>query len=51
MKIVFFIDGFAANGEESRLTELMKSLNIKQDINFELVVVNIVVNEQKNLFE
>lgn len=40
MKILFFIDGLAAGGEESRSTELMKSLNIKADINFELVVMN-----------
>ena len=40
MKILFFVSTLAAGGKERRLTELMKSLNLNQDINFELVVMS-----------
>ena len=40
MKILFFIDTLAAGGKERRLTELMKALKLKQDIEFELVVMS-----------
>jgi len=39
MKVLFFIDCFVAGGKERRLTELMKALKAKQDIQFELVVM------------
>jgi glycosyltransferase involved in cell wall biosynthesis len=40
VKILFFIEGMAAGGKERRLTELMKFLKLKTDIQFELVVMN-----------
>jgi glycosyltransferase involved in cell wall biosynthesis len=39
MKIIFFIDSFPAGGKERRLVELMKGLSMKQDIEFELVIM------------
>ena len=44
MKILFFIDSLNAGGKERRLTELMKALVIKQDIEFELVVMSNVIH-------
>jgi glycosyltransferase involved in cell wall biosynthesis len=40
MKILFFIDCLIAGGKERRLTELMKALNARPDIEFELVVMS-----------
>ena len=39
MKVLFFIEGMTAGGKERRLTELMKTLKRKSDIQFELVVM------------
>src|SRR6476619_2479108 len=39
MKILFFIEGMTAGGKERRLTELMKALKLKPDLQFELVVM------------
>ncbi len=40
MRILFFIDSLNSGGKERRLTELMKQLNLYQDINFILVVMD-----------
>jgi glycosyltransferase involved in cell wall biosynthesis len=40
MKILFFIDTLNLGGKERRLTELIKTLKFKQDIEFELVVMS-----------
>lgn len=40
MRILFFIDCLYSGGKERRLTELMKALNEKPDIEFELVVMS-----------
>ena len=40
MKILFFIDSFPAGGKERRLTELMKGIKLKTNIEFELVVMS-----------
>lgn len=40
VKILFFIDCLVAGGKERRLTQLMKGLKLRQDIEFELVVMN-----------
>jgi len=40
MKILFFINTLAVGGKERRLTELMKRLKKRQDIEFELVVMS-----------
>jgi len=40
MKILFFIDCFVAGGKERRLTELMKALKNRPDIEFELAVMD-----------
>jgi glycosyltransferase involved in cell wall biosynthesis len=40
MKILFFIDNLNSGGKERRLTELMKGLKDKPNINFMLVVMN-----------
>lgn len=40
MRIIFFIDSLAAGGKERRLTELIKGLQKKQNITFEIVVMN-----------
>lgn len=40
MKILFFIDCFPSGGKERRLVELMKMLKLKEDIQFELVVMS-----------
>lgn len=39
MRILFFIDSLTAGGKERRLTELMKALNLRPGIDFELVVM------------
>ncbi|MGA2408193.1 MAG: glycosyltransferase [Bacteroidales bacterium] len=40
MKILFFTDNLSAGGKERRLTELLKALRSKQDIEFELVTMS-----------
>ena len=40
MKILFYIDCFVAGGKERRLTELMKALEGRPDIQFELAVMD-----------
>jgi glycosyltransferase involved in cell wall biosynthesis len=40
MKILFFTDTLNAGGKERRLTELLKALRFKQDIEFELVTMS-----------
>ena len=40
MKILFFIDSLNSGGKERRLTELMKALILRPDIEFELVVMS-----------
>jgi glycosyltransferase involved in cell wall biosynthesis len=49
MKILFFIDSLNAGGKERRLTELMKALVIKKDIEFELVVMSDIVHYKEVL--
>jgi glycosyltransferase involved in cell wall biosynthesis len=46
MKILFFIDCLLAGGKERRLTELMKMLKLRQDIQFELVVMSNEIHYQ-----
>jgi glycosyltransferase involved in cell wall biosynthesis len=50
MKILFFVDILDAGGKERRLTELMKSLVVNQDIEFELVVMSHEI-DFKELFD
>ena len=40
MRILFFIDCLSAGGKERRFTELMKMLKLRQDIEFEIVVMH-----------
>ena len=40
MKILFFIDCLTSGGKERRLTELMKALKLRGDIEFELAVMS-----------
>lgn len=40
MRIIFFTDGLLLGGKERRLTQLMKALNLRSDISFDLVVMN-----------
>ena len=40
MKILFITDTLGSGGKERRLTELMRALKFKQDIEFELVVMS-----------
>ncbi len=40
MKILFFIDSLAAGGKERRLTELLKSLSLQQEFQFEVVIMS-----------
>jgi glycosyltransferase involved in cell wall biosynthesis len=49
MKILFFIDSLNAGGKERRLTELMKALVNKQDIEFELVVMSNAIHYKEVL--
>lgn len=44
MRILYFINGIYLGGKERRLIELMKALNLKSDIKFELVVMNNEIN-------
>lgn len=50
MRILFFIDGFVAGGKERRLLELMKVLKTKQDIEFELAVMDTEIH-YKEIFD
>lgn len=47
MKILFFIDCLLVGGKERRLTELMKVLKSRQDIQFELVVMSKEIHYQE----
>ena len=49
LKILFVIDTMTAGGKERRLTELMKSLKLKPDIQFELVVMTHDIHYQEVL--
>ena len=40
MKILYFIDSFGAGGKERRLAEMMKSLKIHYDVEFELAIMS-----------
>jgi len=40
MKIIYFIDSMESGGKQRRLTELMRAIKSRQDIEFELVVMN-----------
>lgn len=40
MKILFIIDTLGSGGKERRLTELLKALKVRQNIEFELVVMS-----------
>jgi glycosyltransferase involved in cell wall biosynthesis len=40
MRILFFIDSLTSGGKERRLIELMKMLILRQDIQFELIVMS-----------
>jgi glycosyltransferase involved in cell wall biosynthesis len=40
MKILFFIDSMVSGGKERRLTELMRALSPRQDVEFELAVMS-----------
>ncbi|MBK8881900.1 MAG: glycosyltransferase [Bacteroidales bacterium] len=40
MKVLFFIDSLVSGGKERRLTELLRTLNTQENIDFELVVMN-----------
>lgn len=40
VRILFFIDSLTAGGKERRLTQLMRSLQLEHDIQFELVVMS-----------
>lgn len=47
MKVLFFIEGMTAGGKERRLTELMKALRLRSDIQFELVVMTREIHYQE----
>jgi len=47
MKVLFFIEGMTAGGKERRLTELMKALKLKPDVQFELVVMTKEIHYQE----
>ena len=49
MKVLFFIDCFVAGGKERRLTELMKALKAKPDIQFELAVMETEIHYKEVL--
>jgi len=49
MKILFFIDSLHAGGKERRLTELMKALKLRSDVEFELVIMNTEVHYKEVL--
>ncbi len=44
MKILFFINAYPRGGKERRLTELMKALNLKAHVTFELAVMSEDIN-------
>jgi len=44
MKILFFINGIYLGGKERRLVQLMKELKLKNEFQFELVVMNSEIN-------
>jgi glycosyltransferase involved in cell wall biosynthesis len=44
MKILFFINGIYLGGKERRLVELMKEIKLRQQFEFELVVMNPEIN-------
>ncbi len=50
MKILFFVDMLDAGGKERRLTELMRAYKINRDIEFEVVVMNSLI-DFKELFD
>jgi glycosyltransferase involved in cell wall biosynthesis len=50
MKILFFINGFFLGGKERRLLELMKEVKIRQQFDFELVVMHPEIN-YKQIFD
>jgi glycosyltransferase involved in cell wall biosynthesis len=47
MKILFFINCLAAGGKERRLIELMKTLKLRQDIEFELALMSNEIHYQE----
>ena len=47
MKILFFINGIYLGGKERRLVELMKEIKLKEQFEFELVVMNPEINYQE----
>jgi len=47
MRVLFFIEGMTAGGKERRLTELMKALRLRSDIQFELVVMTREIHYQE----
>jgi len=49
LKVLFFIDSLRSGGKERRLTELMKLLNLRSDIHFELVVMSGDIHYQEVL--
>lgn len=49
MKILFFIDSLGAGGKERRLAELMKGLNDKPEIEFEVVLMDKEIHYQEVL--
>ena len=50
MKILFFINGIFLGGKERRLIELMKEIKIRQQFDFELVVMHPEIN-YKQIFD
>ena len=40
MKVLFYMDSLVSGGKERRLIELMRALKLKEDIDFELVVMS-----------
>ena len=40
MKILFVIDTLGSGGKERRLTELLKALKLRREVEFELVVMS-----------
>ncbi len=50
MRILFFIDSLRSGGKERRITELMKVLKLRNDIQFELIVMGKDIH-YKEVFE
>lgn len=44
MKVLFFMNGLHPGGKERRMLELMKELKLRQDLEFELVLMNTEIN-------